>query len=247
MVSFSTWIFEQFPRYFKEQDTYKDGDDKGLLERFLGVLGDELDEEMIPSITNFTEIFNVETTPDQYFRYLAEMMGNPPDLFYNDARYRRFIKYLTDINKHKGTAESYDMLFRLFNCTVVIEEIPLVRLIYDLVDSWGEEAPHALLLHDSQHPVTAEKWRYDEGCPTCSRYNLHITDPERNLPLFEKTTSPNYILLKKIIQYVEPINMILNRIYIDTTPIPSNPWVLTTGVWDNGLYWDNDEFYRNHP
>ena len=230
MVSFSTWIFEQFPRYFKEFDTYKDNNNQGLFERFLGAIGDEMDANLVPKITNFTDLFDVLTTPDKYLILLTKTLGSPPDLFYNDARYRRFLRYLVDIVKCKGTVESYNMLFRLLDCTVTIEEIPLVDMRYDTTN----------------HYDTGLK--YDEECPSCSFYNLHITDPNGTLPSFDGgPTDREFLLLRKIIEFVEPINAKLLNITIDGDPIASDQWVLTTGIWDNGLYWNDYKFYRDTP
>jgi hypothetical protein len=241
MVVFKDWLFTLFPRYYIQGDTNPVGG-KGLFERYLEVFGAELDEHLTPKITDLTNLNSIASVDSKYLTYLAWMCGNPPDLFYSEARYRRFIQYFTDIIKNKGTVKGYELLFGLLGCTVVITEIPLVDSRYDVYD----ESTPPVVIHQYD-----ELLKYDEECPTCSKYNLTINDPEGNCQILSTTdtSSAVYLLLQALIKFVEPINVTLETLtYNGGTPVyVADKWVLGSGVYNDGLYWNDNKYYKDEP
>jgi len=239
MVVFKDWIFSLFPRYIWEHDTLP-VNGKGLFQRYMETFGEEIDEEIKDYITNFINIIDVTSTEDKYLVYLAEFLGNPPTLFYSDVRYRKLLRYLMDIIKCKGTVRSYELIFGLLGCTIELVEIPPSVMKYDWYGELGEEVPTTLVVYDSGY-------RYDEECPSCSDYYLNITDPDGVLA-GALTNTILYALLMKIIKFVEPINMNLINLTINEFEVTDgDAWVLTTGIWDDSKYWNDNKIYRDTP
>ena len=46
-MSISNFLWELFPGFYKEFDTYKDQQGKGLLERYINAIGTEVDQEVL--------------------------------------------------------------------------------------------------------------------------------------------------------------------------------------------------------
>ena len=230
MVTFKNWIFTLFPRFFLENDTYV-VEGKGLFQRYLSVFGDEIDREMIPKLEGLPNLNTVLTTDAKYLAYLAWMCGNPPDLFYNATWYRKFIKYFTDIIKKKGTVEGYNLLFGLMGCSVTITEVTLDIHNYDAASAHYDNG-----------------LKYDSECPSCSQYDLDITDPSGNLGFITGlgVNASAYSLLMAIIKFLEPINAKLRNLTYGSDTI-ADEWVLTTGIWDDSLFWNDNKYYKDEP
>lgn len=230
MVNFRNWIFEHFPYYFRENDSYKDGDGYGLFQRYLTGLGSELDYELTNKIPGLLDLNNAEVIASKHLVHLAAVLGNPPDTFGDETKYRKLLRYITTINKYKGTVRGYELIFGILGVNVVVEEIALTDYRYD------------------------SEFKYDDGniydgnCPPCSKYNLIITDPDGNCPEIGEASSDPILmaLLKAIIKYVEPINAVLASLSYGGE-ISDNGWVLTTGIWNDSKYWDNSKYYRDEP
>lgn len=56
----TNFFFKHFPYYYKENDTYKDSNGKGLLERFLEIFCNEVDEEVSPYLDNLGYLMDIE-------------------------------------------------------------------------------------------------------------------------------------------------------------------------------------------
>lgn len=236
MVLFKDYIFDLFPFLFRRDDTYI-VDGKGLFQRYIETLSDEWDQELSDKLEEVWDITDVLTTEEKYIAHLAWFLNNPPDMLYSDARYRKLLRYVIDINKCKGTVRSYEMIFFLLGLNVTLTFIPLTTMVYD----------NAELNYDE------EELRYDSECPSCSEYDLAILDPDGNQPDLaeavshpENATAPILALLGAIIKYVEPINLRLRELTYEGDPVPLN-WVLTTGTWDDSLLWADQKIYRDTP
>lgn len=87
-------LIDLLPPIFKSTDTYK-VDGKGLLERFLEICGNYLDDIITPDIDRALDLIKVEETDSIYLNYLWELFGEVPfgngniinkgqwDLYYN--------------------------------------------------------------------------------------------------------------------------------------------------------------------
>ncbi len=237
MVSFKSYIYDQFPRRFRDEDSYIDQNGHGLFRRFLETMGEEWDQELAGKLENYLEIQEVLTTDAQYLAHLAWFLGNPPDMLYSDVRYRKLLRYLVDITKCKGTLKSYDMIFFMLGVTVTLTIHPPLVLKYDLDG----------IKHD-------QNYRYDSECPTCTDYDIAIHDPEGNQTAIGQAleepgpgSAALLALLGAIIKYVEPINMRLGSLSYEGDPITDPAWVLTTGIWDDSLKWADHKIYRDNP
>jgi len=190
-VFFESWLFGKFPYRYKKEDTYKDGNGKGIFERFLNALGKELDEEVMPYLEGHLDILDPITVNDDLLTYLAAVLGNPPDTLKDESKYRLLLKYITILNRLKGTVKDYDLLFEIFGVTVTLTEAAITRLLYD----------NSLSYDDGE--------LYDRDCPLCTCYEIAISDPDGNYPAFG-TLDDNPDLKDnffKLVRYIEPIDM----------------------------------------
>lgn len=147
--SFKQWVFPNlFPAYYKDYDTYKDKNGKGILERFIEVCSNYLDTDIIPDIDNFMDILDVDVTPDiflnyfwEYFDYIPYAYGvlvkgvpftkenvaswlNTPDGF-PKADTRSILKYAVSLYKIRCTQDFYTILGRFYGVRFELEEILL--------------------------------------------------------------------------------------------------------------------------
>lgn len=145
--SFKQWVFPNlFPAYYKDYDTYKDKNGKGILERFIEVCLNYLDTDIIPDIDNFMDILDVDVTPDiflnyfwEYFDYIPYAYGvlvkgtpftkenvaswlNTPDGF-PKADTRSILKYAVSLYKIRCTRDFYTILGRFYGVRFELEEI----------------------------------------------------------------------------------------------------------------------------
>lgn len=76
-------LIDLLPSYFRDYDTYKDKNEKGVLERFLELIGESIVDDsdrntsMLPNITNILDMLNVENTRAVILDYLYEFIGSP--------------------------------------------------------------------------------------------------------------------------------------------------------------------------
>ena len=143
--SFKQWVFPNlFPAYYKDYDTYKDKNGKGILERFIEVCSNYLDTGIIPDIV--MDILDVDVTPDiflnyfwEYFDYIPYAYGvlvkgipftkenvaswlNTPDGF-PKADTRSILKYAVSLYKIRCTQDFYTILGRFYGVRFELEEI----------------------------------------------------------------------------------------------------------------------------
>ena len=66
------------PYYFKGNDTYKDNNGKGLLEKYLEIFGNYFEDIIISDIKSLSDILDVSNTDSIYLGYLWEFLGKLP-------------------------------------------------------------------------------------------------------------------------------------------------------------------------
>lgn len=71
-------LIDLLPYYFKENDTYKNAQGKGILERFLEICGSYLDKQVVGNIESLLDNLDVLNCPDHYLGYLWEWFGCIP-------------------------------------------------------------------------------------------------------------------------------------------------------------------------
>ena len=145
--SFKDYIFTHlFPYEYKVEDTYKDINGKGILERFIDICSEYFDKEVIPEIDNFTDIIDIDKTPGIFLNYIWEYFGYIPyaygvlvgDSSYskenvykwlNDPRSfpkadtRRILKYAISLYKIRCTEDFYTVLGRFYGVRFELKEV----------------------------------------------------------------------------------------------------------------------------
>lgn len=216
-----TFMMARLPIYFKLHDTYKDYSGKGLLERYLDTLGDELQEDTVDKLEGLINQLDPETADSEYLSLLAYTVGNPPDIFGDIGVYRKFITQAINLYRYKGTKRGIEMLFRLLGYHVDIEILQPTIYGYD-----------SGLRYDSEV-------RYDiTKCNThCLYYNLRYEGIKTNIEIdvftdeFTQefgmylingplTPEQKALLIQFIEREFQPINVKLEGIFHKDEPDP---------------------------
>lgn len=161
-------LFGKLPYYFKGNDTYKDGNDEGLLERYLQVFCAELDAEVSPYIDELPDIVDAEalsgltrSDPLEFLNVISDVFGNPPDIG-TEAQYITLLRHVVWILKTRGTKRSLELFLAIFGYAInTMTEAAATDISYDV-------EPTALEYDDSLI--------YDVGFNFYSNWNLVIED-----------------------------------------------------------------------
>lgn len=236
--SFIQSMFAYLPVYFKEFDTYKDNFDRGFLERYLIAHGWEIDENIIPFINCYLDIIEAKTTDSKFLNHIADVLGNPPDIFQDDS-YRSILQYAITIYKVKGTRKSYELFFSLLGFEVDIYEVPWTTG-NSLYDSGGN--------YDNNDIVDT----YDKGgCQHCTYYDIIFYSNGNNSHIL----TPGFIeKVRNIIKFLQPIDVKLrnldfgltlrDELEIEVTDESEEEVILVPQLWyDDGKYYDDGEEY----
>jgi phage tail-like protein len=188
-MEFRDWFFEQFPEDAQINDSYKNTDGEGLLQRFLRVFGLDLDENVIPFIENFTDIIDYQKCDDKFLPLIGMILGNPPSFGGEPALFRKVLAYAVAIYKVKGTEQAYRILLGILGLKIrILADLPLRRITYD-----DETNP----TYDNGEP----DYQYDSECQFCSNYRIAYSysgDPDDIPDILAKAESA--------ICFIEPIN-----------------------------------------
>lgn len=169
------FLFGKLPHYFKENDSYKDGNGEGLLERYLEIFCTEIDNKVSPYIDELLDITDAEAlsgltreNPTELLTHISELFGNPPDIGIGTAysggesEYIVLIRHIIHILQTKGTKKSIDYYLAIYGykVTSLTESISTINT-YDVVPAAGEYDDAGV---------------YDEGFIFYSGFDLVITD-----------------------------------------------------------------------
>ena len=134
-----------FSKRFHGEDPYKDITGKGILQRFLEIGAEYLDDEIIPTIDNYLDIIDVDKAPDQYINILWEYFGYIPYAYgvinvgkpftkadlatwvnnsFPMVDYRNLLKYAISLYKIRCTEKFYTVLGKFYNIEIHLEESP---------------------------------------------------------------------------------------------------------------------------
>lgn len=206
MWNLGNFFFNKLPLYFKQEDTYKDNNNEGILERYLSIFGEDFDEVLLPMIADYTvivdplESYDVQASildpgnadDEKFLNHIAYTLGNPPDLTGDDF-YRKLLSIMVSLYKIKGTIPAYNIWLNIIGLQAsVLVEVPPVELTYDSGFNYD-----SLITTE----VTAEAGTYDTSCPTCSDYALVIEDISKG-----DLTPEQEKLIADIVRLNEPIN-----------------------------------------
>lgn len=209
--NFLDWIFNRFPVEYKQSDTYKDDEGKGVFERYLSIFGYELDEIIVPEIEDYTVVYDILETPDKYLNHLAYALGNPPDYFNNVPKYRKFLSTIISIYQIKGTVKSFEYMFELLDFDVSLVLGFPTEVTYDTG-----------VLYDSFESGGFDRLTYDNYCNNCVKFSILLvtdgadcTDPSSwELPEIDEDVRQ---LLQDVACFLAPINAQLEDL------VPSMP------------------------
>lgn len=238
-TNFSKFFPNKLPYYFIKNDTYKDLDGKGLLERFLTIFGTEVDLEIIPQIECYLNIIDTSICHEKYLIHLSDVMGNPPDIFLDQVLYRKLLRYIVSVYKIKGTIAAYELFFSLLGFGVVITELPVTNeeSSYDNEGSYDTGNPDSI---------------YDQTrCSPCSYYTIDFYPLNNTDGIIDSTTLQK---LRLAIFFNEPINAKLlsltsNFTIEDTLGINISDETSNESAsverYDTDLDYDDSEEYEN--
>ena len=131
MVDFKKILWDLFPPYFKELDSYIDNNGQGLLERYINNMGRELNENFYPALINALDTLDPNFQSGKFIPHIAFLLGNPSNIFNNPSDYKKLFYLLIYIYKTKGTIISYEYAFRLIGYSCILIESFSVGLITD--------------------------------------------------------------------------------------------------------------------
>ena len=233
---FSFFIQDRLPDYFRRNDTYVDSSGDGLLMRYLSIFGDEIDQEIIPTIECYLNIIDAQNCDAQYLTHISDVLGNPPDIFGDDDKYRNLLSYICSVYKIKGTKKAYELFFSLLGFDIDLYEIPLNDNVLNY-DSAGEYDTDMI---------------YDQSkCSPCSFYDITFYPKDPNNYTF---TADLIAKLRAAIKFNEPINAKLRYLtlgirFTDSIGIKLNDSstyiVDEVNIYDVGNEYDTTEEYDN--
>lgn len=204
-ILFRNFLFSRLPDYFKANDSYKDTEDKGLLERFMDVIGSELDEGVYPYIYNYLDIIDAQKANSIYLNHISDTLGNPPDIFGSNQAYRNMLSYITSIYKIKGTKKAYELFFSILGYDIEITEI-LPQTVQSIYDNGGT--------YDNDNVFENSTVIYDDtSCPACIYYDIALF-PRENVVVDIRYDDDFYNRLLEAIKFNEPINSKVRNIYV---------------------------------
>lgn len=221
-MDFKIFIKRLLPYRFYKEDTNLDAGGVTLIERFLEIFGDEINVEIYPKIEELLDVTNAILTPIALLDTLANTLGDPPLIIFDNANktnYRKLLSNLTWLNKIKGTQEGYRALFRFLEL-----EISTFTVV-----------PPDLIYYDSPDFKYDSDLKYDAGCYGCFKYELDLYDSNGRYQGWIGNEQPGdtplilarrKTLLYKLIRYNEPINSHLSKLWLNGYPLD------ITEYWD---------------
>lgn len=231
-------LIDLLPSYYKEKDTYKDGSNKGILERFLEVTGDYFGDNISPDIDNLINLIDIDTTGEIYLNYLWEFLGSIPyaygsirrgDLWdrYSEtdfnravwlsgsfdniprARFRDVLKYAISLYKIRGTLDFYNILLGFYDLSCTIS------------DPAGDfDSPQGtLVMEESSEIYHDDGHQYDDGatydvgsqCHSCTNVEIKVVIPDKTPGLDTVNKTLDEAIAKRILLLLNrfrPINVV---------------------------------------
>ena len=198
MLIFENKIIDFFHQRFKNEDTYKDANDKGIFERYNEVIGNDIDEKVTPFIYNMHDNLLVpETVLDKMLPILEYGLGINLDM--GESNRRLVMQYITKFYHVKGTKKGYAILFEMLgftNTEVIFEDSVCQGTTFD-EGNFDDACAFDIDVEGEGSGL----------CSTCFLYRLILTGPITLTPEIER-------LMENIIEFNEPINAELTNITI---------------------------------
>lgn len=216
MIVYKDYLVKRLPGYIIDTDSYKDINDKGFVQRYIEIFGEELDDYYSDKLENLSDLYSPLSCDPVYLDYIATMLGDLPRYLSNNDDFAQLLTYILSIYRAKGTKKSYQAILGTlgFN-SVTLNEFNPGTGVYD-------EDP--LTYYDTG-------LLYDDGCKTCSDYEVVLTGTGPiTAELFQKA--------KELIAIVEPLGATLLNIYYNGDIIVA-VYIEVTINDDGDLVYDN--------
>lgn len=199
LVVFKNYLFEKLPYYFLSQDTYKNEQGEGLLQRYLTIFGDHIDEEIIPDIECYLNIIDSSLNSSAHLNILSDVLGNPPDIFKDEDKYRNLLTYIISVYKIKGTIEAYRLFFNILGFDIILTEVNIETLAdIDTKYDFGG-------IYDNGGIYDADI------CQQCSEYDITYIPFNNSEVIVDEAL---LIRMQQSIAFNEPINAKLRNLRI---------------------------------
>lgn len=227
-------LFERLPHYFKSNDTYKNAEGKGILQRYLQVIEDYLMgifDQLAKVWGNQGTIVNPQETEDQYLPYIADYYGNPPYINEEpDYMYKSMLRHIVTIYHWRGTGHFFEVLFKYYGLTIYMNEVFDDTLNY--VPRYDRTESNTPLVFDD------EGTHYDvsDECLNCSGANVYIKT-------LISTDAKMVDRVLKILDLYRPINAIFYvRISSDPDAEPGDDsWIYIAIIDSEGIHYITEE------
>lgn len=195
MWTLKTILFPLFGKHAKISDTHKDGNDKGIWERFNEALAQDFDDELLPLIESLVEnTVDPENFLLQFVEHYETSIGTPVYISNTEAIRRKLIKLNNSITRIRGTKKSFDVLYNILGMTTVTIAI---------------ETP--LKTWDSNVTLDDEARRFDRN-PCCAFYSLTLAGPASINDSLQDA-------INRINNYLKPIGATTTEILYNGSPI----------------------------
>jgi phage tail-like protein len=241
-INFKDFIVSKLPRYFIREDSYKDNEDKGLLERYMALFGENIDDTMASEIEEYLNILDSSICEEKFLNHISDVLGNPPDVFNNEEQYRNLLSYIVSVYKIKGTKRAYELFFSILGFNITITELPLL-------------VPSSNYDNDADYDSDVTVDLYDQNiCQPCSFYTIAFYYKDNNEEVLEANTLN---LLRAAIDFNEPINaklksfaLVLNisdSFSIDISEEEPTTFLEPVNSYDTETEYDVETVYEEQP
>ena len=214
------YFFKSLPDYFSLNDSYKDVNNRGLLERYLDSF-QAVSEQYITDVDNLPDHVFPATADLRFLDYISNYYGNPPDALGQPTLFADILSNITIINQLKGTFRAVQKFFSVLSIQVSMIHTQNSEFRYDSGVQHDD-----VVMHDTR-------------CLLCSRYVMNITLPSSGFwdPYFATLDDNKKRAIQSILLYLLPLNMVLTDFQIGGTTedirIPENlipiDWQATSG------------------
>lgn len=199
-------IFALFGRNDALNDSYKDGNGKGLLQRFNEMLAGDYDDHVDPLVVGiFENVLNPVSCFERYLPFLEEGHGNRQLFITGGTDVRRKIQnYILRLYQIKGTVFGYKHLFKLMGLNVTITEF-YNNYSFDSAVTFDDAERH-----------------WDMFCLPCSQYCLDISRIDLTT---DPLTDEELLAINNIIVFNQPINTKLKCIEFNGTGVDLSDFI----------------------
>lgn len=231
MKKLGNFLWETLPGYMYQTDTYKDHNGKGIFQRYLSILEDDVNEVIIPLLENEGVIsnplysFDVLNSligglgeDDKFLNLIAYTLSNPihrdiykvnnedrdeEDIQKEIGYYRNLLSFSLSLWKIKGTALALKSYGNILGLELEVIENSVLGAVYDEVT------------YDQEYSDITGSYiiTYDSECQICSSYTVVVKTPSTEIS--EETKA----ILLTLIQWNEPIHAHCQGIVFNQTLI----------------------------